>query len=61
MAKWVFFRGGMVLCLVLLAVTSYGEGEAAMTNSWAVEIQSGGEIAAAALASKYGFVNLGQV
>ncbi len=32
-----------------------------MTNSWAVEVQSGGKEAADTLASKYGFINLGQV
>ena len=32
-----------------------------MTNSWAVEVRSGGKEAADALADKHGFINLGQV
>lgn len=34
---------------------------AAITNSWAVQVGSGGEEAADELASKYGFANLGKV
>ena len=33
----------------------------AMTNSWAVQVESGGEETADELASKHGFINLGQV
>ena len=32
-----------------------------MTNSWAVQVTTGGEEAADELAKKYGFVNLGLV
>ena len=48
--------GAVVLCVVGL---SYGATD--MTNSWAVQVSSGGREAADALASKYGFVNLGLV
>ena len=45
----------------LLLVASLNYAAASMTNSWAVQITSGGEEAADELASKYGFINLGQV
>jgi hypothetical protein len=32
-----------------------------MTNSWAVQVRTGGKEAADALAEKHGFINLGQV
>ena len=47
-----------VLVLMLLAAGAVADS---MTNSWAVEIQSGGREAADQLASKHGFINLGQV
>ena len=46
----------LVLCVVCVSC-----GAATMTNSWAVQVTSGGREAADALASKYGFVNLGLV
>lgn len=45
--------------VLLLLASTLNAG--AMTNSWAVQIQSGGKKAAAALASKYGFANKGKV
>ena len=47
-----------VLVVMLLASRAAANS---MTNSWAVEIQSGGREAADQLASKHGFINLGQV
>ena len=43
----------------MLCLASISHGAGSMTNSWAVEITSGGKEAADALASKYGFINLG--
>ena len=55
----------MAKCLislaVLLCVAGVSHGAGSMTNSWAVQITSGGKEAADALASKYGFINLGLV
>lgn len=52
----------MLLLKVALALCAARTGAAvAMTNSWAVEVRSGGKAAADALASKHGFINLGQV
>ena len=47
--------------VVLLCVASISHGAGSMTNSWAVQVRSGGKEAADALASKYGFINLGLV
>ena len=50
-------------CFEVLVVMLFASRAAAnsMTNSWAVEIQSGGRAAADQLASKHGFINLGRV
>ena len=51
----------MFLSLLLCVVVGLSYGTATMTNSWAVQVTSGGKQAADALASKYGFINLGLV
>ena len=55
----------VLLCLLFLCllcvVASISHGAGSMTNSWAVQVRSGGKEAADALASKYGFINLGLV
>ena len=52
----MWLRGAILLC-----VASISHGAGSMTNSWAVQVRSGGKEAADALASKYGFINLGLV
>ena len=55
-------RFGCVLCvsIAVLLTAIASEEKPRYTNSWAVEVHGGPE-AADALASKYGFINRGQV
>ena len=47
--------------LLLFYIAGSCNATDAMTNSWAVQVESGGKEAADELASKHGFTNLGQV
>ena len=49
------------LLLLLLATSSPSAMAATLTNSWAVQLQFGGNQAATSLARKYGFTNEGKV
>ena len=51
----------MLLAVVVVQIMVFARTVNSMTNSWAVEIQSGGRAAADQLAGKHGFINLGQV
>ena len=53
--------GNFVLLTAVVVMMVFARTADSMTNSWAVEIQSGGRAAADQLASKHGFINLGQV
>ena len=55
------WRSQIFVAVVLLTAFSTNCATATMTNSWAVQITSGGKQAADELASKYGFINLGRV
>ncbi len=55
------YRSSSTAVSILFFLAWGGLAFSSMTNSWAVEVQSGGREAADALAIKYGFTNLGQV
>lgn len=51
----------LIVFVVLMLIVCGESNAVTVTNSWAVEIRTGGKAAADALAKKYGFLNKGLV